>query len=137
MLELYNTMSRSKEIFKPIEKNKVKLFACGPSIYQRPHIGNYRTFLYEDLLVRYLKYTGYKVNHSIILTDIENKSISEAKKKHKSVGDLTDTAAKIFFKEAELLKIKLSKPVPRSSTSIDQSAALIKKATRFRLCLQV
>jgi len=127
MLELYNTMSRSKEVFRPMEKNKVKLFACGPSIYQRPHIGNYRTFLYEDLLIKYLEYSGYKVKHAIILTDIENKSISEAKKKNKKVSDLTGSTAEIFFKEAKLLKIRLPHPIPRSSTSIEQSAYLIKK----------
>jgi cysteinyl-tRNA synthetase len=127
MLELYNTMSRSREVFKPIEQREVKLFACGPSIYQRPHIGNYRTFLYEDILIKYLEYSGYKVKHSIILTDIENKSISEAKKKNKKVSDLTGSAAEIFFNEAKLLKIKLPNPVPRSSTSIEQSAILINK----------
>jgi cysteinyl-tRNA synthetase len=127
MLELYNTMSRSKEIFKPIEPKKIKLFACGPSIYQRPHIGNYRTFLYEDLLIKYLGYTGYKVKHTIILTDIEDKSINEAKKKNQKVSELTNIAAKKFFEEAKLLKIELQNPVPRSSTAIRQAALLIKK----------
>ncbi|MBN2403588.1 MAG: class I tRNA ligase family protein [Spirochaetes bacterium] len=127
MLELFNTMSRSKEVFKPIDPKIIKMFACGPSIYQRPHIGNYRTFLYEDILIKYLEYSGYKVRHTTILTDIENKSISEAKKKNQKVNRLTSTAAKFFFKEAKLLQIKLPDPVPRSSTSIDQSVLLIKK----------
>jgi cysteinyl-tRNA synthetase len=127
MLELFNTMSRSKEVFQPIEQKKIKLFACGPSIYQRPHIGNYRTFLYEDLLIKYLEYSGYKVKHTIILTDIEDKAISEAKKKNQKVSDLTTIAAKKFFEEAKLLNIKLPNPVPRSSTCIEQSAILIKK----------
>ncbi len=127
MLELFNTMSRSKEVFQPIEQKKIKLFACGPSIYQRPHIGNYRTFLYEDLLIKYLEYSGYKVKHTIILTDIEDKAISEAKKKNQKISDLTTIAAKKFFEEAKLLNIKLPNPIPRSSTSIEQSAILIKK----------
>ncbi len=126
MLNLYSTLTRSKKKFKPIEQGKVKIFACGPSVYQRPHIGNYRTFLYEDLLIKYLKYSGYKVKHRIILTDIEDKSLIEAKKRHKNVDDLTENVAEIFFREAELLKIELPSPVPRSSTSVRQSASLIK-----------
>ena len=64
MLTLYNTMSRSKETFRPRVKGQVKIFTCGPSIYQRPHIGNYRTFLYEDLLVRYLEFLRLPVERS-------------------------------------------------------------------------
>ena len=60
-LKLYNSMTRQKEYFKPWEGNKVKIFTCGPSIYQQAHIGNYRTFLFEDILVRYLEYLGYEV----------------------------------------------------------------------------
>ncbi len=127
MLELYNTMSRAKEIFRPIEKKTVKLFSCGPSIYQRPHIGNYRTFLYEDLLIKYLEYSGYNVKHTTIMTDIENKSINEAEKKNTKVSALTDSSARRFSKEAKLLNIKLPDRVPRSSTSVEQSAFLIKK----------
>jgi cysteinyl-tRNA synthetase len=110
-----------------MDPNKVKIFACGPSIYQRPHIGNYRTFIYEDILIKYLEYLGYKVKHSSILTDIEDKAISEAAKKNRKVSDLTDNAADIFFKEASLLKIKIPSPMPRSSTSIKHSAFLIKQ----------
>ena len=120
-------MSRSKEIFKSMDPNKVKIFACGPSIYQRPHIGNYRTFIYEDILIKYLEYMGYKVKHSSILTDIEDKAISEAAKKKRKVSDLTNNAAEIFFREASLLKIKIPSPMPRSSTSIKHSAFLIKQ----------
>ncbi|MFH0975901.1 MAG: class I tRNA ligase family protein [Spirochaetota bacterium] len=126
MLRLFNSMTRSIEIFKPMDPKIVKIFSCGPSIYQQPHIGNYRTFLYEDLLLRYLEYSGYKVKRSIILTDVENKSISEAAKNKKTVSDLTDKAAEKFLMEAKLLKIKLPDPVPRSSTAIKQAAVLIK-----------
>ncbi len=127
MLTLYNTISRSKELFKPIVKGQASIFSCGPSIYRRPHIGNYRTFLYEDLLIRYLQYLGYKVKHSTILTDIEDKSIIEAKKKNKRMHDLTGNIAQQFFDEAKILGIKLPDPVPRSSTGIGQSVYLIKK----------
>jgi cysteinyl-tRNA synthetase len=127
MLTLYNTISRSKEIFTPITKGQASIFSCGPSIYRRPHIGNYRTFLYEDLLIRYLQYLGYKVKHTTILTDIEDKSIIEAKKKNKKIHDLTGNIAKQFFNDAQKLGIKLPDPVPRASTAIEQMVYLINK----------
>ncbi len=120
-------MSRTKEVFKPLEKGKVKVFSCGPSIYRRPHIGNYRTFLYEDLIIKYFEYLGYKVNHSTILTDIEDKTIIEARKAKKKIDSLTGDVAKIFSRESKLLKINLPDPIPAASTSVKQAAKLIKK----------
>src|SRR5690554_3674873 len=77
-LVLENTMSRSREVFRPRAEGTVKLFTCGPSVYRRPHIGNYRTFLFEDLLQRYLEYLGYRVERVINFTDVEDKAIAEA-----------------------------------------------------------
>ena len=78
MLRLYNSMSRSKEKFESLNTGEVKIFTCGPSTYRRPHIGNYRTFLYEDILVRYLEYSGYQVKRVINFTDVEDKMLEEA-----------------------------------------------------------
>ena len=72
MLKLYNSMSRAEEEFRPRVKGRVKVFTCGPSTYRRPHVGNYRTFLYEDILVRYLSYSGYEVQRVINFTDVED-----------------------------------------------------------------
>lgn len=83
-------MTRSKENFKPLETKSVKIFTCGPSIYQRAHIGNYRTFLFEDMLVRYLVYLGYKVTRVLNFTDIEDKAIES------SLGKI-DTVFKMVF----------------------------------------
>ena len=85
MLKLYNTMTRSLEGFKPRKKGVVKIFTCGPSIYRRPHIGNYRTFMYEDILVKYLEYKGFSVDRAIPLTDIEDKTILEAIKRKRKL----------------------------------------------------
>ena len=88
MLKLLNSMTMKKKDFSPREQGKVKVFTCGPSIYRRPHIGNYRTFLYEDILVRYLEYSGYRVKRIINLTDIEDKSIEEAQSRGRThAGD--------------------------------------------------
>lgn len=101
------------------------MFTCGPSIYQRPHIGNYRTFLFEDLLQRYLEYQGFEVTRVLNFTDVEDKSIDEAKKMHMDVLELTEKYSRIFFEDLELLNIKPPTYAPRSSTSVDQAVRLI------------
>ncbi|MFW5908304.1 MAG: cysteine--tRNA ligase, partial [Desulfosalsimonas sp.] len=78
-LHLQNTMTRKKQRFVPREPGKpVKIFTCGPSIYNWPHIGNYRTFLFEDILERYLGYLGYTTERLINFTDMEDKAIARA-----------------------------------------------------------
>jgi cysteinyl-tRNA synthetase len=123
---LVNSLSRTQEIFEPREQGHVKVFTCGPSIYRRPHLGNYRSFLYEDTLVRYLEYLGYQVERVINYTDVEDKAISEAEEAGKSVSELTEPIAKRFTDEAQLLRLKIPDYIPRSSTSVDQAVELIK-----------
>ena len=125
-LRLYNTMSRSKESFEPRDGNLVKMFTCGPSVYRRPHVGNYRTFVWEDLLQRYLEYLGYRVERVINLTDIEDKALAEAERHAVDVGRLTGEVVERFLHECRLLKIDLPETIPRSSTSVDQAVELIK-----------
>jgi len=130
MLQLYNTMTRQKEPFRPENgraRGVVRMFSCGPSIYSPPHIGNYRTFIWEDLLQRYLEYQGYEVKRVINLTDIEDKAIEEAQERGLPVGELTGAIAGRFIEEARLLRIKLPERIPRSSTSVQQAVYLIRK----------
>jgi cysteinyl-tRNA synthetase len=124
-LRLYNTMTRQVEPFRPRLKDSVKMFTCGPSIYNSAHIGNYRTFLYEDILHRYLQYLGYTVNRLINFTDVEDKAIKRATEESTSLPELTEVAADDFYRAAGLLHIKLPDFIPRSSTSIDQAVQLI------------
>ncbi len=126
-MKLYNTMSRSLEEFKPRSKKSVKIFTCGPSIYRRPHIGNYRTFMYEDILVRYLQYKGYRVDRAIPLTDIEDKTILEAIKENKKIDDLTGDIEKIFLSEMKALRMLLPRKAQRASLCIHCAGRLIKK----------
>ncbi|MCE5243096.1 MAG: class I tRNA ligase family protein [Desulfobacteraceae bacterium] len=125
MLQLYNTMSRSKEVFRPRREGEVKMFTCGPSIYARPHVGNFRTFLWEDVLLRYLEYRGNRVLRVINFTDVEDKALEEAGKKGATVLELTESMSHHFFDDAKLLRIKLPDFIPRSSTSVDQAVRLI------------
>jgi cysteinyl-tRNA synthetase len=126
LLCLYNTLTRKADLFKPLEDMLVKMYTCGPSTYQRAHIGNYRTFLYEDILQRYLEYLGYTVTRLITLTDVEDKAISEAKKEWLSVAELTQRNEAKFFRDFELLKIKVPDHTVRASNVVNQSVALIK-----------
>jgi cysteinyl-tRNA synthetase len=103
------------------------MFSCGPSIYGPPHIGNYRTFIWEDVLQRYLKYRGFEVKRCINLTDVEDKAIEEAEERGVSVSELTGAIAIRFVEEARRLRIELPEKVPRASTSIDQAVYLIRE----------
>lgn len=127
MLQLYNTMTRSKEAFRPRDKKQVTIFTCGPSVYRRPHIGNYRTFIYEDILVKYLEYKGYRVKRALPLTDIEDKTILEAIKKNKKIDEITGSVEKIFFSEARSLNIRLPDKTDRASECIEPAALIIQK----------
>lgn len=126
MLRLYNTMERGISPFKPTRSGEVKMFTCGPSIYGRPHLGNYRTFLWEDVLERYLRHLGYSVRRVMNLTDIEDKALAEAQRIGTNVHDLTEANARQFKEECTLLHIAVPEYLPRSSTTVEQAADLIR-----------
>ncbi len=127
MLVLYNSLTRGVESFVPLKDDEVKMYTCGPSIYQRPHIGNYRTFLLEDVLQRYLEYRDYRVIRTLNFTDIEDKSIEEAQKQKTNVFELTQRCAEVFFEDIKMLRIKPPTYNPRSSMSIEQAVLLIQE----------
>jgi cysteinyl-tRNA synthetase len=126
-LRFFNTLGRKVEPFHPARKGKVTIFTCGPSVYQRAHIGNFRTFLFEDVLVRYLTYSGYTVKRGMNLTDIEDKAIQEASKKKISVQDLTESNTKEFIREMRLLNMQLPDYLPKASEHIHSTVTLIQK----------
>jgi cysteinyl-tRNA synthetase len=105
MLQLFNSLGNRLETFHHPRNKVVTIFTCGPSIYQKAHIGNFRTFLFEDILVRYLEYSGYKVTRGMSFTDIEEKAIDEAKKRKIEVKSLTEENIAEFLKVMHLLKM--------------------------------
>jgi cysteinyl-tRNA synthetase len=105
------------------------MYTCGPSTYQQPHIGNYRTFLFEDVLQRYLEYLGYSVKRLITLTDVEDKAIAQAKKENLGVEELTRKNEAVFFRDFALLRIKKPDYPVRASSAVDQAASLIAQLT--------
>lgn len=133
MLKLFNTLDKKLETFKPPACKKIKsgepvtIFTCGPSVYQRSHIGNFRTFLYEDVLVRYLEYLGHKVVRGMNITDIEDKSIEEAEKRGVSIAALTEKNMEEFIGEMKTLKMKKPDYLPRASDYVRESAEVIQK----------
>jgi cysteinyl-tRNA synthetase len=126
-LLLYNTLTHRKEIFAPRMQGHVKLFTCGPSVYRKQHLGNYRTYLFEDMLLKYLEYSGLMVERAINLTDIEDKAIEEAREKNVSVEDLRRPFEEAFFNECQILKINLPNKILRATTSVDSATNLIKR----------
>jgi cysteinyl-tRNA synthetase len=124
-LVVRNTLTNRKELFSPRVPGEVKLFTCGPSVYRRPHLGNYRTFLYEDILDRYLEYLGYEVKRSIIFTDVEDKTITTAAEEHTKVRELTAPVVETFHRDCEVIGIRLPDRIRRSSTSVNEAVELI------------
>jgi len=102
------------------------MFTCGPSVYQRSHLGNFRTFLFEDVLVRYLEYSGYMVKRGMNFTDIEDKAITEAEKRKMSLKDLTEGNISEFIGEMNLLRMKIPDYLPKSSEAVDQAVEIIR-----------
>jgi cysteinyl-tRNA synthetase len=129
MLNIYNTLTRKTEPFQPAEDKQVKMYTCGPSTYQPAHIGNYRTFLFEDILQRYLEYLCYSVKRVMTLTDVEDKVIAQAKKENFTVEELTHKNEAVFFGDFELLKIKKPDYPVRASVAVDQASKLIEALT--------
>jgi cysteinyl-tRNA synthetase len=126
-LKLHNTLTDRLQRFTPREKDRVKLFTCGPSVYRRQHLGNYRTYLFEDMLHKYLEYLGFDVQRVINFTDVEDKAIGEAREKGISVEELRAPVETAFFEECEMLKIHLPQKIPRASTSVDSAVDLIQR----------
>ena len=126
-LEIFNTLSREKEVFQPIESKKVGLYTCGPTVYNYVHIGNWRAYVFTDLLKRYLKYSGYEVKHVMNITDVEDKIIREVKAQNKSLKELTEFYTKEFFNGRDLLNIQPADIITKATDYIDEMVALIKK----------
>jgi len=104
-LKIYNSLSREQEKFTPITSNSVGLYTCGPTVYNYPHIGNYRAYVFDDILKRYLKYSGYEVKHVMNITDIDDKTIRDSIKEGKSLKEFTEFYTDEFYKDRDSLNI--------------------------------
>ncbi len=136
MLNLFNSLGKRMEGFIPANPSVVNIFTCGPSVYQRSHIGNYRTFLFEDTLVRYLEYLGFTVTRGMNFTDIEDKALVEARKRGMTLRRLTGENIGIFTKEMKQLRMKTPDFLPRASENVESAVeiieSLLRKGTAYR-----
>jgi len=123
----FNTLTRRKEKFVPLEKGKVKMYTCGPTVYDFAHIGNFRAFVFEDLLRRWLEYCGYKVIHVMNITDVDDKTIAAARKRGISLREYTEHYTRAFFEDITALNIEKAHYYPRATEHIPEMVALIKK----------
>ncbi len=127
MLKLYNTLSSNKEEFHPIERGVVRFYTCGPTVYDYAHIGNFRTFVFQDLLRRYLCYRQYQVIHIMNITDVDDNTIQNAREQQMSLKDYTTKYTEAFLKDCEMLRIQLPDIMPRATEHISEMVALIRR----------
>jgi len=121
----YNTLTRKKEKFVPLQ-DKVRMYTCGPTVYNFAHVGNFRAYMFEDLLRRYLKYRGFKVKQVMNITDVDDKTIKGSKKEKASLKDFTAKYEKAFFEDLETLNIEKAEAYPRATEHIKEMIELIK-----------
>ncbi len=126
MIRLYNSMTRQKEEFKPVEEGKVRMYSCGPTVYNYFHIGNARPFIIFDALRRFMEYVGYEVSFVQNFTDIDDKMINRANEEGITVKELADRFIDEYFKDAGALGIKCATVHPRATENIDAIIELIK-----------
>lgn len=124
-LRFHNTLSRSLEEFRPLVNGKVGVYACGPTVYKPPHIGNFRTFVFNDVLRRYLEWKGYDVHFVMNLTDVEDKIIAGAAERGVQIGDVTTPIVEAFFADLETLGIRPADSWPRATDHIPEMIDLI------------
>lgn len=124
--KIFNTMTRKKEVFKPLKKGEVTMYICGPTVYDYPHIGNYRAYVFGDLLARYLKYIGYKIKFIQNLTDVDDKTIKNSQKEGVSLKDYTEKYIKAFFEDLKTLNILPADVYPKATEHIPEMIAMVK-----------
>ncbi len=122
---LYNTVCRRKEELKPLIPRKIKLYSCGPTVYDTPHIGNWRAQLTYDVLKRWLEYCGYDVDHICNLTDVDDKIISRMEKDGRGLEELTNEYSGLFFKGMKDLNIRPARVYPRASQHVKEVVEMV------------
>jgi len=128
-IRFLNTMTRRVEVFHPLETGHVRMYNCGPTVYNFVHIGNLRTFLFEDVLRRTLQAFGYRVTQVMNLTDIDDKTIKGAAAEGVSLREFTDRYIAAFFQDIDALRFQRAEHYPRATDFIPQQVELVEKLT--------
>ena len=126
-IQFFNSLTRKKERFIPLEEGKVKIYTCGPTVYDFSHIGNFRAFIFEDLLRRWLEYRGFKVTQVMNITDVDDKTIKATRRHKISLKEYTEHYAQTFFEDIATLNIEKAEHYPRATEHVLEMVALVKK----------
>jgi cysteinyl-tRNA synthetase len=126
VFRLFNTMSRSVEPFAPADGETVLMYSCGPTVYNPAHLGNFRSFLFYDLLRQALQLRGWKVRQVMNLTDVDDKIIKRADEQGKRINEITGPITKVFFEDRDFLRIRPAETYPKATEYIGQMIALVK-----------
>jgi cysteinyl-tRNA synthetase len=126
-MQIYNTMSRQLDEVVPLEEGHIRLYTCGPTVYNAAHIGNFRTYVFEDLLRRYLKYSGFRVTQVMNLTDVDDKTIRGARESGKALRDYTQVYKDMFFEDVKTLNIEPAEHYPAATDHIQEVIDIITK----------
>lgn len=136
MLKLFNSLTRTLEEFIPIEPGKVRMYCCGPTVYNFQHIGNFRTFVFEDILLRTLKYNGFEVKYIMNITDVghltsdedtgEDKVEKSAKEQGRSVWDVTKFYTDVFLRDVNLLNITQPEMYTKATEYMNEQISMVK-----------
>ena len=127
MIKFYNTKTRKCEEFIPIEDGKVGLYTCGPTVYDFAHIGNFRAYIFEDLLRRFLELSGFSVYHVMNITDIDDKTIRRSIEENQSLKEFTEGYVKSFHEDVEILRLLPAHEYPRATEFIPQMLDMVGK----------
>ncbi len=127
MLKLFNTLTNEKQEFQPLEEGVVRLYTCGPTVYDYAHIGNFRTFVFQDLLRRYIRYRKYRLIHVMNITDVDDRIIQNAREQGMSLKDYTAQYTQAFLEDSKSLHIELPEVMPRATDHIKEMVDLIKR----------
>jgi len=126
-LQFYNSLGRHLEIFEPGTPGEVRMYTCGPTVYDRAHIGNFRTFIWEDLLRRYLRLSGFRVTQVMNLTDVDDRTIKAAIERGLTLSEVTRPVERMFFEDWDILGLETVEQNPRATEHIDGMIALIRR----------
>ena len=125
-MRFYNTLGRNMQDFQPIEEKVAKMYTCGPTVYNYAHIGNFRAYLFEDLLRRSLEYHGYKVTQVMNLTDVDDKTIRDSRAAGLKLQDFTRKYKDAFFEDLKTLRIEPAEHYPEATTHIPEMIEMIR-----------
>lgn len=125
-LQFFNTLTRRKEEFYTIHSGEVRMYTCGPTIYDFAHIGNFRAYVFGDILHRYLEYKGYKVIYVMNITDVDDKTIAGSQKEGIKLGEYTKRYKEAFFEDVKSLNVQPADIYPEATAHIEDMVALVK-----------